>query len=401
MNVHHEQASSLMDRFAIATGLTDGLTGRRYLWTDAFAVCNLLELWRASADETFRQAALLLVDQVHHVLGRHRPDDHRQGWISGLDEREGSLHPTAGGLRIGKPKLERPPDEPLDPRKEWDRDGQYYHYLTKWMHALQRVFEETGDPSYHRWAVELARAAHSAFIEVDDHGRPTGMVWKKSIDLTRTLVPSMGQHDPLDGLVTFITLEAGGKNEDRESESDLGGGSERELGDEIDDLARICTGLGWTTTDPLGAGGLLTDLYRLVRLTPERDGRLEPLLESVLKAALASVDHCAGSGMFTRPADRRLAFREIGLAVGLAAVERLSRLLRNRDRGAAWVRGVERLRRHLPLRERINSFWLDPANRQVPIWTEHEDINGVMLATSLAPAGFLGRPAHVEQASAR
>ena len=33
------------------------------------------------------------------------------------------------------------------------------------------------------------------------------MYWKMSIDLTRPLVPSMGQHDPLDGLVTYNELQ--------------------------------------------------------------------------------------------------------------------------------------------------------------------------------------------------
>ena len=46
---------------------------------------------------------------------------------------------------------------------EWDRDGQYFHYLTKWMHVLHRVARETGENRYHRWAIELAMTAHDAF----------------------------------------------------------------------------------------------------------------------------------------------------------------------------------------------------------------------------------------------
>jgi len=34
------------------------------------------------------------------------------------------------------------------------------------------------------------------------------MHWKMSIDLSYVLVPSMGQHDPLDGLVTYCELQA-------------------------------------------------------------------------------------------------------------------------------------------------------------------------------------------------
>jgi len=48
-------------------------------------------------DEIFKKIALRLVDQVHHILGRHRHNDPRTGWISGLSEEEGEKHPTIGG----------------------------------------------------------------------------------------------------------------------------------------------------------------------------------------------------------------------------------------------------------------------------------------------------------------
>ena len=181
-------ARQLMDEFAIATGLTGTAPPRRYLWTDAFAVCNFLGMYRESGESRDLDLALRLVDQVHHILGRHRQDDPRQGWISGLAEEEGERHPTRGGLRIGKELPERRADEPFDPRLEWDRDGQYFHYLTQWMHALHRVGEEMGQPTFHDWAVELAQTAHARFTRSDS---PTGqrrMVWKMSIDLDRVLV---------------------------------------------------------------------------------------------------------------------------------------------------------------------------------------------------------------------
>ena len=43
----------------------------------------------------------------------------------------------------------------------------------------------------------------------------------------------------------------------------------------------------------------------------------------------------------------------------------------------------------LPLAEAIESSWLDRDSRETRSWLEHRDINEVMLATSLAPAGFL------------
>ena len=160
----------IMEDFARLTGLAPVGTQRRYLWTDAFAVCNFLELFRLTNNETFRELALQLVDQVHHSLGRHRADDPRTGWISGLDEQEGELHPTRGGLRIGKQLNERKPGEPPDESLEWDQDGQYYHYLTKWMHALNRVGRVTGNPTYTRWALELAQTAHTRFTYVPSLG---------------------------------------------------------------------------------------------------------------------------------------------------------------------------------------------------------------------------------------
>jgi len=135
-------SEEIMLEFAYETGISSNLKPRRYLWTDAFAVCSFLELYRRKRDEKFLNLALKLVDQVHYVLGRHREGNSRRGWISGLSDEEGFKHPTIGGLRIDKPLPERRPDELFDETLE--RDGQYYHYLTKWMHALNRVSRATG-----------------------------------------------------------------------------------------------------------------------------------------------------------------------------------------------------------------------------------------------------------------
>ena len=77
-----------MMAFAERTGLTGGRPPRRYLWTDAFAVCNLLELERRTGDDTYRELALGLVDEVHHVLGRYRAVEH----LRALAERTPSAH---------------------------------------------------------------------------------------------------------------------------------------------------------------------------------------------------------------------------------------------------------------------------------------------------------------------
>lgn len=362
-------ARALMDRFDAATSAPSDGGPRRYLWTDAFAVCTWLTLGEVGR-------ARSLVEQVHRTLGRHRPDDPRTGWISGLDEETGSEHPTAGGLRIGKPLPERGSDEPYDPALEWDRDGQYFHYLTRWIRALHRVAAATGEPRYHHWAVELGRVAYRRF----GHGigpLPNRLYWKMSVDVGRPLVPSMGQHDPLDGYVALAELQAAGADD--------------ALDEPLDGLAGMGAGTDWTTEDPLGAGSLLIDAWVLARLVAGGLDRHASVLDRVLRAAVPSVRAVRDDRVLDLPARQRLAFRELGLAIGLAAVERLDQDDRARDAlGAEQVARVAALAEAVPLRERIVEFWMGPAHRRVPSWTEHEDINTVMLATALEPDGYLG-----------
>jgi hypothetical protein len=373
----------LMAEFAGLTGLDPPIASpRRYLWTDAYAVCNYLELFRRTGDGTYRDLALRLVDQVHHTLGRHRDDDSRPGWISGLHDEEGEAHPTRGGLRIGKPLPERRPDEPFDERLEWDRDGQYYHYLTKWMHALNGMSRVTSDPVYVQWAVELAQAAHTAFAYPPSPGGRKRMYWKMSIDLSRPLVPAMGQHDPLDGFVTYSELQAAA--------------GEADLTPEIADMAGICRGGNLATDDPLGIGGLLFDAGRILQ-DPEVSGRIvklmgrggfayEDLLASVLNAAQTGLARFAGGRTLRYPADSRLAFREFGLSIGLRGVGEFMRHLRENPELS---RRADALMRYMSLADAIERFWMDTRNRETGTWTGHREINMVMLATSLAPGEFL------------
>ena len=280
----------LMQDFAGLTGLDPaGSCPKRYLWTDAFAVCNYLGLFETTGDATYRELALRLIDQVHHTLGRHRGDEARTGWISGLSLSEGEQHPTAGGLRIGKSLPERGTDEPYDEQREWDRDGQYYHYLTQWMHALDRAGRVTGNPAYIRWACELARTAHSRFTYPPPGGGQKRMYWKMSVDLTRPLVPSMGQHDPLDGFVTYSGLHL-------TATKVSGLPVQTGLAYEITDMAGICRGVRMVTDDPLGIGGLLCDATKLTLMMSGGGPTHAGLLESTLDAALTGLDAFTGSG---------------------------------------------------------------------------------------------------------
>jgi hypothetical protein len=311
------------------------------------------------------------------VLGRHRTDDNRTGWISGLSDEEGERHPTAGGLRIGKPLPERGVSDRYDERLEWERDGQYYHYLTRWMHALQRTGVVLDDEQLIQWAVELAKTAH-AFFAHDSYGE-NRLHWKMSIDLRRPLVPSMGQHDALDGLVAAATLQAATR-----------GQPQFDLSHEVRELAKMCEGMSWTTTDPLGLGLILTDALFLSRLTETSDVPSH-LFGKVMRAAARSLQQLDGDDDFDQPAAHRIAFRELGLSLGLAALE----LLDERSRAAGLPGGpdanaaLNEALQYTPLRNHIEAFWLDPIHQTVPTWTEHEDINAVMLATSILPDGYL------------
>jgi len=355
----------------------------RYLWTDAFAVCNFLELYHQTGKESYKEEALMLVDQVHHVLGKHRSDDRRSGWISGLGEEEGASHPTIGGLRIGKKQNERKENEPQDERLEWEQDGQYFHYLTKWMHALNLVTEATGDPKYNRWALELAQTAYDKFTYTT-HAGAERMVWKMSIDLSYPLVSSMGQHDALDGYITFLELNSTASKYTDELHIDT----------PLAGLSQMSQAVSWNTDDPLGIGGLLSDACILTQLIiSARMESLSELLSKFLRHALRGVDRFLRTDMLKHPAAYRLAFRELGLSIGLHGVEKMQMLLSEHAASfsnADLLRSqLKELESYLPLCKFIEDFWLESENRKSSTWTEHLDINSVMLATSLDAEGYL------------
>ncbi len=377
---------NIMSDFAEQTGLSPVRSRpQRYLWTDAFAVCNFLELYRQTGDASFKALALALVDQVHETLGRYRPDDSRSGWLSGMDEEEGKLHPTAGGLRIGKKMNERGPSDPLDEEMEWERDGQYYHYLTKWMHALHCVATIISEEKYHRWARELAKRVHAGFIFTSPFDGRQYLHWKMSVDLSRPLVPSMGQHDPLEGFITYSHLQSHNKSEEPQQ------WSTPDLSTEIKELADICRDRSWTTEDPLGLGGLLCNALQLAQLMINDRSGQDKLLLAMLDSSLLGLASCLHNLLL--PARYRLAFREFGLSIGLHAVKRMQRLIEKdpeafKDRETLYSR-IEKLLVFQEVGIQIEQFWLEEANRAGDSWQEHSAINMVMLATSLAPDGFL------------
>jgi hypothetical protein len=207
-----------------------------------------------------------------------------------------------------------------------------------------------------------------------------------SIDLTYPLVDSMGQHDPLDGLVTCEQLRT---TASRFPDLPVA----LDLSRVITDLKKICEGSSWATDDPLGIGGLLTDALRLTQLIftaglPETGG-----LVSLLEDAEAGLTAFARRAELDHPADYRLAFRELGLSIGLHAIEKMQQISARPPPDVSWPPGFESglsdLSRFTPWSGLIEGFWLDPDHRSNRSWQEHRDINEVMLATSLLPDGYL------------
>jgi hypothetical protein len=253
------------------------------------------------------------------------------------------------------------------------------------MHALDRVGRATGQGLFALWARELASVAHRAFTYEPAGGGGKRMYWKMSVDLGRPLVASMGHHDPLDGLVTCVQLEA---------TSGRIPGAGPDLGAAVRDFSGMLDRRHLATADPLGLGGLLIDAYRVAQLMrvgawPRGDDLLEPLLAASLAGLRAYV---AGPDL-RAPVERRLAFRELGLAIGLSAVARMAE---DAGQGAVHFPGsataraiLDEIARYLPVRTHIEAAWLPDAHRAARVWREHEDINDVMLATVLLPEGFL------------
>ncbi|GAB4823531.1 hypothetical protein N2152v2_010577 [Parachlorella kessleri] len=171
------QAYSLVVSYSIAP--------LSYLWTDAFGVCNYITLACETGEAKFLDQADMLIDEVHDTLGRDRSGRRRLGRAT--DEA-----PTRGGLRIGKEHDEGHPDG----------DGQYFHYLTKWAFALNRMSLARRDKKYNRWAVQLMEAIHPHFVAGRGSAHPR-MFWKVSIDMSRPLVN-------LEGNLDWLLQEAAG-----------------------------------------------------------------------------------------------------------------------------------------------------------------------------------------------
>jgi hypothetical protein len=386
-DVRIECARGLLAGFARRTGIhAPGDAARRYVWTDAFAVQAMLALARATGEERHRDDAFRLVALVHLHLGSHRSDDPRIGRISGLEGAVADLHPTLGGLRIGKPLPERAADVPYDERLEWERDGQYYHYLTRWVMALVSCARESPHPDERDrsldFARELAHAMHATFVVEAWPGGPKRIRWKMSIDLGRPQIEAYGLVDMIDGFATFASLEA---------ELHAAGIADPILAHATAELRAMCDVAGtFATVDPLSLGGILLDASRFIELAARgalpRDLAFDRLVERLLIDLERGLEAFDRSGTLFGAIERRLGFRELGLAIGLQALgEMRAAALRMPAFAPMVAPRLDRLARFLPLVDRIERAWLDPSAQESDAWRAHIDIHEAMLAACLLP----------------
>jgi len=357
-----EFAKLLMQEFTEQTGLSkaENINQDRYLWTDAFAVQNFLALSSYFDDDMYKDLARDLIDNVHYTLGRFDPDDSRSGWISQLPEEEGRKHPTIRGLRIGKEQPERKKSEPFDADTEWDKDGQYFHYHTRWIHALLQAADYLESKELIKYAAELSLAGRH-FLQKTE-GR-LHLYWKMSVTLSYPQVLSMGAHDSLDGYLAALECEMMSSNE-------------YDFTDYLKSLEKICDGKSWQTVDPLGLGGLFLNTVRSSKL----DNKILPKSvkpQALLKDALRGLAQFEKLIKPTSSAKFRLAFRECGLSLGLRVIDSYRETL---VESGLDINGLDK---SLSLAGDIEDFWTQRKNRDYSSYRDHLNINHVSLASSL------------------
>lgn len=363
------EARVLMDSFAQKTGLQnkEGNPEERYLWTDALAVQTFFALYHTSGKYSYRDYAFKLIEMVHNNLGRYHSDDHRTGRISGLTEEEAKEHPTAGGLRIGKKLPERRQDQPLNERLEWERDGQYFHYITRWIHALLTAGKESGEQKYGIWAAELLVASNKFIYS---SGTGPRMYWKMSTDLSRPLVTGMGGHDPLEGLICAAAV----KEMVPQTASKLEPISLQ--------FSTMCKNQEWATTDSLSIGALLLNTLKAAGLEQTKDLSPSSLPGRLFEESVKSLEVYKRLNETGYPASRRLAFRECGLSLGLRCLWGAEKELLSKGLP------VEKLKKYQHLPGEIENFWKEIPNQHVSTWTDHLNINAVSLAASLVSKDY-------------
>jgi hypothetical protein len=116
------------------------------------------------------------------------------------------------------------------------------------------------------------------------------------------------------------------------------------------------------------------------------------LINDLLIACRGGLSALLGKRYLIQPASQRLAFRELGLSIGLKGLPTIADATTKKAvafrRRTSLSRNVDLLLSYHSLGERIINTWLAYAQKD-QAWNVHQDINDVMLATALIPGTFL------------
>ncbi|KAJ9494992.1 hypothetical protein H2202_009467 [Exophiala xenobiotica] len=341
----------------------------RYLWTDGFGVVNFLTLYKITREDRYLIFARNLIFTVHNVLGYTRDGKER---LPGATEER----PLDGGLRIGKCDETGP-----------DGDGQYFHYLTMWMHALNRMTFVTGNKWYNDQAVSMAKAVLFRFMTNVSAERPR-MVWKLSIDLSQPIVDSEGNLDPIDGYVTYTRLQE--TSDDHHVLDEELAALKKIVDDKVEDYSSL---------DTLDLGMTLWTLHWLV---PQPTWPLSGLWPAKLQYRVFDLLLIAAKkfDLFNLPHEKRLAFREFGAALGLrTAVPLIDKMLEHHTSlNPGDLETIARLNAFKAMPDRILHNWeeagLLPRLTEQLSGREAELISTtiVMYATALIPGMMIRQP---------
>lgn len=240
-------------------GLCHDRYQRRYLWTDAFGVLaytSIAEMYESKNDkdksEMYRRARDKLIRTVHACLGVPRSNEKDDAMK--IDTK---LSPTGYvGLRIGKLHSRKVTDYGME------YDGQYWHYIDKWLLALARS-------GHVNEGILIAKSCFPAFFDAESGG----IRWKLSIDSTAP--PSLRMAGPSDdtlvALIVFLILQANRLDDDNAPS----------LNNEIQMLKNALKGYKpRVTDDPLGWG--LEAMYDQYLTGKPRTRALASIHESAL-----------------------------------------------------------------------------------------------------------------------
>jgi len=311
-------------------------TQRRYLWTDSFAVVNMVTMYHRTEDKAWLAKAEKLVEAVESSLGQTRG---KRASIKMVAVDQKRPFRKCKGLRIGK----------VDPKEDdgMGGDGMYYHYISKWLFALIRLgstFEQVGAKEkanlYVGMARELAEDTHKSFVKKDMRGKPLGMSWKLHTNL-ESLSRGMMASDAVEAFVTYRLIQYYLKDQNV-----LKSEAEEMRQATVRSLSSL---LGWC--DTLGTGSNMWILQWI-------KGGLPAVSNTVLQKAVKYASRFCENGTGSLP------FRDYGLILGVKTTEHEGIFVSNCDD--------------------VKPQLADYDANSCP----HSSINAVMYVTAVDPYGF-------------